>query len=231
MIGSLPTARVLIVEDHALLAESLRCALRAEDVKVMVAPLVDQATLIAAVQADPPDVILLDLQLGDRVGDGTQLVRPFTLAGARVLVVSGVTDRCRLAAAVEQGAVGIVGKSQPFDELLEAVLAVTRGEQVLTPDERRQLVTDLRCSREQEQAVRARFDRLTHREQQVLHALGEGMSVGNIAQEWVVSEATVRSQVRGVLMKLGVTSQLEAVAHAARSGWLRPARETVGRSA
>ena len=56
----------------------------------------------------------------------------------------------------------------------------------------------------------------------MLHALGRGMSVGHIAAERVVSEATVRTQVRGVLMKLGVSSQFEAVAHASRSGWLSP---------
>ena len=152
--------------------------------------------------------------------DGTQLVRPFTQAGARVLIVSGVTDRCHLAAAVEQGAVGCVSKSQPFDVLLEAVLSVVRGEQVLRPDERHKMVSDLRCRREHDRALRAPYDRLTHREQQVLHALGQGLSVRHIAESWVLSEATVRTQVRGVLMKLGVTSQLEAVAHATRAGWL-----------
>lgn len=221
---------MLIVEDHALLAESLRLALRAEGVKVMVAPLVDRPSLIAAVHADPPDVVLLDLQLGGRIGDGTDLVRPFTDSGARVLIVSGVTDRCRIAVAVEQGAVGFVNKSKPFEVLLDVVLAVARGEQVLRPEDRQRMVTDLRCSREHARELHEPFERLTQRERQVLHALRQGMSVAHIAAEWVVSEATVRTQVRGILMKLGVSSQLEAVAHASRSGWPSPQQQTAGRS-
>ena len=70
-------------------------------------------------------------------------------------------------------------------------------------------------------AQRPGLERLTGRERQVLEALGEGRTVTDIAASWVVSESTVRSQVRGILTKLGVTSQLEAVALALRVGWLR----------
>ena len=73
-------------------------------------------------------------------------------------------------------------------------------------------------------AAREPFDRLTSREQQVLHALADGRSVACIAEDWFVSEATVRSQVRGVLLKLGVSSQLEAVARATKAGWLNAGR-------
>ncbi len=69
-------------------------------------------------------------------------------------------------------------------------------------------------------SVLAPFHCLTAREGQVLRALAEGVGVAAIAADWFVSEATVRSQVRGVLTKLGVTSQLEAVAAAHRCGWL-----------
>jgi len=77
---------------------------------------------------------------------------------------------------------------------------------------------------EQESEAREPFERLTAREQQVLRELGNGKVVTTIAEEWFVSEATVRSQVRGVLTKLAVSSQLEAVALALRVGWLVDAR-------
>ena len=216
------TPRVLLVEDHALLAQSVGLALRLEGIEVEFAELTDVATMVSRVRDRPPDVILLDLELGGDIPDGTELVHPFTRAGSRVVVVSAVTDRCRLAAAVEQGAVGLVPKFAPFEMLLDDVLAVTRGEQILADDERQRLMRELRASRETEQAHRERFERLTPREQQVLRALADGRSVASIAAEWVVAEATVRTQVRGVLMKLGVSSQLEAVACATKSGWLRP---------
>jgi DNA-binding NarL/FixJ family response regulator len=76
--------------------------------------------------------------------------------------------------------------------------------------------------RERKAAAREPFDRLTTREQQVLRALADGRSVTQIATEWFVSESTVRSQVRGVLTKLGAGSQLEAVAQALKAGWLTP---------
>lgn len=217
------TTRVLLVEDHELLAQSVGMALQAESMQVEVAELDDPDALVASVQREPPDVVLVDLELGGAIGDGTSLVAPFTRAGSRVLAVTAVTDRTRLAAALEQGAVGVVSKSLPFQVLLESVLTVARGEDVMSPAQRHTLLGELRLAREAEQARLEPFERLTVREQQVLHALGQGKSVSHIAEEWVVSEATVRTQVRGVLMKLGVTSQLEAVAQALRVGWLKSA--------
>lgn len=221
--GTTPAARILVVEDHQLLAQILETALDAEGLRVELADLADRDTLLASAQDDPPDVVLLDLELGGTIGDGARLIRPFTQAGARVLVVSAVTDRCRLAGAVEQGAVGLIGKWNPFDLLLGTILAVARGDEVMPAAERHRLLNELRCSRREEQATRRPYEQLTGRERQVLQALGRGLSVAGIASSWVVSEATVRSQVRGVLTKLGVSSQLEAVAHASRCGWLTSA--------
>lgn len=210
---------VLIVEDHVLVAESLRLALTQEGVMAEVADLSSRSALLAAVRAQPPDLVLLDLELGGTIGDGTTLVAPCVEAGIRVVVVSGTTRPHAVARAVEQGAVGAVPKAAPFEVLLTTVLAAVRGESVMDPEERIRLVHDLRLDRELAEEARERFDRLTARERQVLRALVRGVSVAAMAEEWVVSEATVRSQVRGVLTKLGVGSQLEAVAEAVRHGW------------
>lgn len=218
------TANILLVEDHSLLAQSVGMALRAEAMQVRIADLTSSEELLRAAAADPPDLALVDLELGGEIGDGTTLIRPLTDLGVRVLVVSAVKDWRRLACAVEQGAVGYLSKADPFDTLLDSVLRVARGEQVTPVEQRQHLVNELRCARERERAEREPFERLTHREQQVLRELSEGKSVGNIASSWVVSEATVRSQVRGVLTKLGANSQLEAVARATKAGWLNAAR-------
>ena len=79
---------------------------------------------------------------------------------------------------------------------------------------------NLLAARVARDAVFAPFTRLTDRERDTLVALSRGLSVHGIAAEWVVSEATVRSHVRGVLAKLDVPSQLAAVALALRTGWL-----------
>jgi DNA-binding NarL/FixJ family response regulator len=212
--------RVLLVDDHVLLSETLAVALRAEGLQARLADLRSREDLIASVVADPPDLVLLDLELGPPIGDGSTLVRPFVQAGARVVVVSASRRRAQVGTAVEQGAVGYLDKSVPYHELLTAVLDAAHGRPVMTPDQRQVLLQDLWAARQDEAAAREPFERLTTREQQVLRELGNGKSVGSIASEWFVSEATVRTQVRGVLMKLGVTSQLEAVALALRAGWL-----------
>jgi two-component system, NarL family, nitrate/nitrite response regulator NarL len=104
--------------------------------------------------------------------------------------------------------------------MLLLVLSAARGGTLLAPAERERLLDQLRSHRASRQHVLAPFQSLTPREQQVLRALSVGLTVPRIAESWVVSEATVRSQVHAVLRKLAVKSQLEAVAAALRVGWL-----------
>ena len=228
--------RVLLIDDHQLLAHAIAIALRRRDVHVEVADLADPQRLIAKVRAHPPDLALLDLHLGDGPKaapegrqedahprgfvDGVTLVRPLTEAGARVLVVTGSTDHCWQATALEAGAAGVVSKSEPLDDLTATVLKAARGEEVMPAQRRSQLLAELRSARDHSERAREPFRRLTARERQVLRALAKGKSVTTISRDWVVSEATVRSQVRGVLTKLGASSQLEAVALALQAGWL-----------
>jgi two-component system nitrate/nitrite response regulator NarL len=211
--------RIVIVEDHQLLAETVGLALQAEGHEVVLADLADTDSLLTSVAADPDTLVLLDLDLGP-LGDGTELIPGFVAAGATVLVVTGVRDRARLATTLEAGAVGFRAKDAPFDELLETITRVAEGESVIDPNDRYQLLADLREHRSAARRQQAPFESLTNRERQVLVALGEGKSVETIASEWVVSTATVRTQVRGILTKLDVNSQLAAVAKARAAGVL-----------
>ncbi|QWZ08977.1 response regulator transcription factor [Nocardioides panacis] len=214
-----PVLRALLVDDHQLLAQSLALALDLEGVACIVAELVDRDSLVEQARRSAPDLVLLDLELGDTLGNGVDLVQPFVEAGCRVLVVSASTDRELVARAVEAGASDVVSKSVAFEHLLEAAVAVARGERVMDPVQRHRMLADLRAHRSRRASERATFARLTERETQVLQALCDGVGVAAFAAASFVSEATVRSQVRGVLTKLGVTSQLEAVALAHRARW------------
>ena len=210
----------MVIDDHALLAQSLSLALQMEGVRCEVADLDDPDELVRSVLVDPPDLVLLDLDLGGAIGDGSTLVPAFVAAGCRVLVVSASTDddqRCR---ALELGAAGIVRKDVPFAELLDAALAAAHGQELIAEGERLRLSAEARVRQSRRAAALAPFERLSAREGEVLRELAAGRSVGAIATSWCVSEATVRSQVRAVLTKLDVSSQLEAVARAHRSGWL-----------
>jgi DNA-binding NarL/FixJ family response regulator len=213
--------RAVLVDDHQLLAQSLAMALGFEGIDCTVADLSDRDALISEVVDGLPALVLLDLDLGGVIGDGADLVAPFVEAGCRVLVVSGSTDLEQVCRAVEAGATGVVGKAAPFEQLLEAALAVARGEQVMAVEDRAALLDGARRRRAQREHDLAPFERLSTREAEVLRALAAGHSVGSIAEAWFVSEPTVRSQVRAIHTKLGVCSQLEAVAAAHRSGWLQ----------
>jgi DNA-binding NarL/FixJ family response regulator len=212
---------IVIVDDHQVLAQSLGYALGALGVTAEVPELTDATTLIATIESVDPSLVLLDLDLGGALGDATSLIGPLVASGdRRVLVLSGTPDRDRLAAALEAGATGFVEKGEPFDVLLQTTLRAARGEQVTPPEERHAMLAALRRHREADRRRLEPFDRLTSREAEVLVELALGRCVATIAEQWFVAVPTVRAQVRSVLAKLDVSSQLEAVALAVGSGWL-----------
>ena len=214
---------VLIVEDHALLAQTLVIALNAEGCSTRVAGHTTVPALLDQVRTLRPVVVLLDLNLGV-LGDGVDLVKPLTELGARVLVVSSSTNRLRLSETLELGAVGFLSKRAPFEQLLSTVLDVVAQRPVLSAARRHELMAELRSARDARGKDLAPFIALTPKERAVLGGLAKGQRAETIAAAAVVSEATVRSQIRGVLAKLGVRSQLEAVALAWKVGWFSSER-------
>jgi DNA-binding NarL/FixJ family response regulator len=209
---------VVIVEDHILLAETLRGTLATRGITAAIAEPAAVGQLAGHLLDVHPDVVLLDLDLGG-YGDSTEVIAPLAAQEIRTLVVTGTSDRERLALAFEAGAAGFHAKADGLDPLVvktQAALAGVALDEALRQDLRIELAR-IRAARA---AAFAPFQRLTEREQDTLIALSNGMAVHRIATEWVVSEATVRTHVRGVLAKLGVPSQLAAVALALRSGWL-----------
>lgn len=214
------SVRVMVVEDHGLLAQSLRLALTAEGMAVCV-PALDPADILAMAEQEQPEVVLLDLDLGPLGGDGSILIEPLALSGARVIVVTGVTDRVRLAACIESGAAGLLSKEESLGELIKTVSRCAAGEIILDLLTRDRLLSELREARSAYRKDHAPFATLTKREQQILSEVMAGKSVAQIAACEYVSEATVRTHIRGILSKLGVKSQLAAVAEARRVGWHR----------
>lgn len=210
---------VLIVEDHELLAQSLVFALRAEgvDTETLKPETTDQILKVA--EDLKPTVVLLDLELGGEIGNSIPLIGPLEQLGAQVMMVTGVTNRVRLAECLEAGATGLLNKSTPFDQLVEAVREVAELGTLIPPEQRHELLNELRKQRAADRERLEPFERLTSREQHVLAGLMDGKSAEAIAEESFVSLATVRSQIRAILLKLDVNSQLAAVALARRNGW------------
>jgi DNA-binding NarL/FixJ family response regulator len=207
-----PSSSVLIVDDHDLVGASLEFSLRSQGLAAHRCSTGDRATVLAVAARHPPGVALLDLDLGrDRSGariDGVTLVEPLRSAGWRVLVLSGTADQARLGAALAAGALAAVPKQAPLATLLAAVRAALVGRDVTPPGYRERLIEAHRARA----ALMTRLDRLSTREREVLALLAAGHRAQAVADRFVVSLATVRTQIRAVLTKLGVSSQLEAVA-------------------
>ena len=166
-------------------------------------------------------MVLLNLDLGP-YGDGAPLVAPLAKQGANVVVLTGLTDRARWGEVLANGARIVLSKSQPLNDLLATVRRINQGLPVLDRDERDELVAAWLERRHDHGAVQDRMDRLTSREREVLGELMRGHAVREIAALGVVSEATVRTQVKSILGKLEVSSQLAAVGLAHRIGWRAP---------
>jgi DNA-binding NarL/FixJ family response regulator len=211
-------ARLAIVEDHALLAQSLAFALMNLGVDVMVVADLSPAAVVETLRTNEPDMVLLDFDLGD-AGVGLDLIPAITELGLRVVMLTGEKSPVTLAECVEAGAIGIIDKSEPFARLIEQVRDVADGRGILSRPARDSLLAELRAHRTQESHRLSPFQRLTVRESEVLQDLVEGKNAERIAEESYVSVATVRSHIKAVLAKLGVNSQLAAVAMVRRAGW------------
>lgn len=213
----------MLVEDHELLAQSLGFALRAEGavVDITTGPTADD--VLGRARELEPDLVLLDLNLdsgqAQQLHSGLPLIEPLTEGGALVVMVTGSADEVGIAECVEAGAVGVLRKSSSFDELVDAVRTVLRDGTLLTDHERQEQLAFLRSERQQRSRRMEPFDALTRREAEVLDRLMHGLSADQIATAWTVSTATVRTQIRAVLSKLDVNSQLAATARAREAGW------------
>jgi DNA-binding NarL/FixJ family response regulator len=217
--------RVVIVDDHVSVAEALELALSVEGydvrrVEVPEAP-ASPASLVSAIVRLRPTVVLLNLDLGP-FGDGAPLVAPLAKRGADVVVLTGQTDRARWGEVLALGARIVLSKSQPLNDLLATVRRLHHGQAVLDHADRDELVDAWRQRRSDHGEVHDRIGLLTAREREVLGELMRGHPVREIAARGVVSEATVRTQVKSILGKLEVSSQLAAVGLAHRVGWRAP---------
>jgi DNA-binding NarL/FixJ family response regulator len=215
-------ARVLLVDDHELLSGTVAIALRQCGIEVHIASGPSPAAIVDAARELAPALVLLDLDLGPALGSGLHLIGPLIETGSRVVMVTGSTDRAGLGACVEAGAAGVISKAAGFETLIDAVRRAAEGQPLLSDDERQAFLDELRRHERADSERLAPFAVLTPREQAVLGRLVAGESAETIAAKAYVSLATVRSHIRAILLKLGVNSQLAAVALVRDAGWVPP---------
>jgi DNA-binding NarL/FixJ family response regulator len=210
------TTNVLIVDDHDLVAMSLALCLRSEGLQAQRHAARSRDGILTAVATMVPGVVLLDLDLGrgpdGLVIDGTSLVAHLCRGGWRVVVLSATTDEPRIGRALAAGALACVPKTAALPVLITTIRRAAQGVEVMRPDRRRYFIEQYHRQQEQSRAVERRLGRLTERERAVLERLARGRRAQSIAEEFGVTLATTRTQIRAVLQKLEVGGQLEAVA-------------------
>ncbi|MGD9526201.1 MAG: LuxR C-terminal-related transcriptional regulator [Dehalococcoidia bacterium] len=211
-----PDYPVLVIDDHELFSTSLTMALRSEGFDARVLPVACVHDFLNRPATAPTGLVVLDLGLGrdadGRYLNGADLVAGLRAHGWKVLIVSGSVDRPGVAAAIAAGAIGSVPKTRSFDVLLHTVVTAASGKPVMTECEHQGWLERHHRYLARERDLARRLARLTPRERQVLELLAEGMRAAAISEHFVVSMPTVRTQIRSILAKLEVSSQLEAVA-------------------
>lgn len=216
------TGRLLVVAEHRLLGAGLRAALTERGWVAVTTEDVTERNVTECARRLDAQCVLLDVHLGAAAGNTTELIRAIGATGASVVVLTAERRRTVLAEWLEAGAAGWVMKSADLDEVNSTLLGVINGESIVGRTERFELLEHLRVERVRMIRARVRFAELSPKEALVLSALADGYSADEIAEHHFVALTTVRSQIRAVLQKLEVNSQLAAVAIADQHRWLLP---------
>jgi DNA-binding NarL/FixJ family response regulator len=211
------TLRVVVVDDHATFTELLALALRHEEGMDCVGTATSAAMGLAMVEHLRPDVVVMDVELGD--GDGIEATTELTRRhpDLRVVVLTARVDLALMQRAADAGACCLLPKNGSLIETLRALRTARPGELTVPPGLLKQLMS--RSPESGPSAGPAPFT-LTAREKETLTALSQGLDVRKIAARQGISPHTCRGHVRRLLAKLEVHSQLEAVAVAQRHGLL-----------
>ena len=203
--------RVLVVEDHRVVAEGLAALINHQaDMKVVgsVGTVVDSASAAGELN---PDIVLLDFRLPDGTApDAAAAIRAIVPAAKMIFLTREDSDAARFAA-VQSGASAFIHKSRAAAEVVAAIRDVARGKMLITP---RTIATLLQKRR----GIEAQLERLTPREKEVLRLMAEGHASRAIAAELGISYTTVRTHIRGLGSKLAVHSKLEAIVKARELG-------------
>jgi two-component system, NarL family, response regulator DevR len=216
------TARLLVVDDEAIVRFGLRQLFAADPQLAVIGEAATPRDALVIADRCPPDLVVLDVELGRGDAAGVELARMLLERhrGVRVLVLTGCRDRDVMLRTVRLGVHGYVRKGADTADILRAVHALLRGESVFeTGGSAGSAVMDVLRDDDDRPPVRGLGGAmLTERENQVLRLLAVGMSNREIGDRLVISEATVKFHVRNLRDKLDVRRRTEIVYTATRQG-------------
>ncbi|WP_294563210.1 response regulator transcription factor [uncultured Arthrobacter sp.] len=218
--------RVLLADDQPLLRMGFRLILEGEpDLEVVgEAGTGEEAVRLAGRLV--PDVVLMDVRMP--LGDGIEATRRITASGvaSRIIILTTFDLDEYAFAGLQAGASAFLLKDVAPSDLVSAVRVVASGDAVVAPRVTQRLLETYVRSLAPAQAARAVPDKrladLTPREREVLEAVAEGLSNAELAKRFFLSEATVKTHVRRILMKLGLRDRVQAVVYAYEHGIVVP---------
>jgi RNA polymerase sigma factor (sigma-70 family) len=199
--------RVLIVEDHQVVADGLAALINDQPDMTVIGQAGSVADSLARAAELTPDVVLIDFRLTDGTGaDAAACIRQIRPETRLIFLTREDSDAARFAA-LEAGASAFIHKSRAAQDVVDAIRTVAHGGSLFTPRSIAQLLNSRR-------EIEAQLERLTPREKEVLRLMAEGTSSREIAHKLGISYTTVRTHIRSLGSKLGVHSKLEAIVKA-----------------
>jgi len=218
MYQSETAIRILLVDDHQIFLAGLRLLIEKEPDMIVVGTASNRAEALALMQ-EHPDIVLLDLDLGNESGIDflPQLIEPEE--PPRVIIVTGVPDPELHLRAVRLGALGVVLKLDSAGSLVKAIRKVHGGEMWLNRPMISTVMTELIHARAKKMDSEAlKIAELTVREREVIALVAEGMRNKQIGERLFISEKTVRHYLTSVFDKLGVADRLALMIYAFQHG-------------
>ena len=202
--------RVVVCDDHPLFREGMVRVLKASGGIEVVGEAADGRTALDTIRELKPDVAVVDYKMPGL--DGVALAHAVTRdeLPTKVLLVSAFDDSSIVYEALSAGALGFMSKEAPPEQVVDAVRAIARGEEVVPPELARGLAGEVRKRAKGAMMV------LTPRELEMVRFIADGVSVPDISRQIHLSPATVRTHIQKLYEKLGVSDRGAAVAEAMR---------------
>jgi DNA-binding NarL/FixJ family response regulator len=215
--------RILLIDDHAIVRTGLRLLIDSQPGMVVVGEAANRAEALELAYRLQPDIILLDLMLGEESGLDLLPELRSIAQRSRVLLLTGVHDTEEHLRAVRLGATGLVLKDQASEMLIKAIEKIHAGEVWLDAAIVASVVAEVSggpADRKIDPEA-AKLATLTQREREVIALICEGLPNKQIGERLFISETTVRHHLTSIFTKLGVTNRLELVIYAYRNGLAR----------
>ena len=216
--------RVLIVDDDTLVRAGLRMMIESQSDLEVVGEADNGADAVTLARSLTPDIVLMDIRMPGTDGlAATGLITDIS-DEIKVMILTTFDLDEYVFEAVRSGASGFLLKRTRPEDLLAGIRTVASGDALLSPSVTRRLMDEFaRTSPARARdSHESKLDSLTAREQQVLVHIGQGMSNREIARQLYVSESTVKTHVKRILMKLGLRDRVHAVVFAYENGLLEP---------